>query len=442
MKPATSYPNSLTLRHVDLWTHEGVLENQKIVIERGITQSVVTDTESSQPRAAIIPLGVDSQVHLRVPGQTQKEDVKTGLSAALYGGYGAFLTMPNTNPVIDCVEVVEQANRLIEEQSRALGVEVKISAAITLGQKGKELVDFKALTDAGVVAFTDDGIGVASDNLMEEAFRAAAEVNLPLLQHAETPGHGGVLAPGPVQKSLGLQPYADAPEVDMVRRDIEALRKHPKGRYHVLHVSSRHTLDWVKRAKDEGLNVTAEVSPHHLYFSTEDIDAENSAFKMNPPIRSPEDREALQAALSSGLIDWVATDHAPHEASAKPLNFDKAAFGTLGLETALGTLLALQQRGKLSASRLVEVFSRAPAKFLGFDDSWGQIKEGKPFRAVALDLSWPDREVKAERLHSLSRNSCFLGTKLPGLEVAHFNGAGMHLLLESHAANWIEGLNP
>jgi dihydroorotase len=259
-----------------------------------------------------------------------------------------------------------------------------------MGQKGEALCDYRSLADAGVVAFTDDGVGLASDEWMLEALRRLAQVQRPLFQHAETPGHGGVLAPGPAQARLGVKPYSSEPEVSMVRRDLRLSGKVPTAQiiYCMCRAQSRCSSLPVPRRRACGQRV--EVSPHHLWWSTEDIDDKNSSFKMNPPIRTPEDREAA-ACSSDGSIDWVATDHAPHEASAKTLDFTKAAFGTTGVETSLPVLLALYAQNKLSASRLVQTFSTRPAEYLGLSrgDGWGAIEKGAPLRAVIVDKSSP-----------------------------------------------------
>jgi len=276
------------------------------------------------------------------------------------------------------------------------------------------------------VAFTDDGVGVADDDLMERAFRMSAETGLPLLQHAEVPGHGGVLAPGSVQTRLGVPAYDARAESDMVERDIRLLRKVPGARYHVLHISSRKTLDLIRKAKEEGLAITGETSPHHLYWTCEDIQADNSAFKMNPPLRSAEDRAALRQALRDGVLDFVATDHAPHEPEAKGTDFCCASFGTTGLETFLRVMLYLYKKEELSAERLVEVFSLAPAQFLGVDSKFGRIEEGRTMNAVLVDVHGPDSPITTGDLWSHSKNNCFLGEKLPGTILTVFQGSKIH----------------
>jgi dihydroorotase len=371
----------------------------------------------------VLPAGVDAQVHMRVPGQPDKETAATGVAAALAGGVGTMLTMPNTKPVIDSIETVHLARAELAATALS-GVEILLSAAITVGQKGQEAVDFLALAEAGVRAFTDDGLGVASDELMRQAFAASAETGLPILQHAEMPGHGAVLASGPVQSTVTPNKiYAPEIEADMVERDLRLLRDYPGARYHVLHVSAAKTLQLIAKAKLLGLPVTCEVSPHHLYFSSEDIDADNTAFKMNPPLRSKEDQRALRNGLAEGLVDFVATDHAPHDTKSKGKDFKTAAFGTTGLETSLSVLMTLQAAGELTQRRLVEVFASEPARFLGV--AAGDIQDGGSARLTIFDRRVVGA-VSESDLASKSHNNCFVGTSLAGRVVGMVLGDRLH----------------
>lgn len=408
------------IKNIELWTHQHLPSYCDLEIRHG---RVARIHERNSPHgnlkvidghgATLIPAGVDPQVHLRVPGQEEKETAGTGLLAALRGGIGAVLSMPNTKPTIDSVEICEAGLMEVEEAQKLLGIQVYFSAAISLGLKGKTPSPYKELARWGVRAFTDDGVGVVDDEIMRAAFRASAETGLPILQHAEFPGHGGVLAEGRVQNSLGISPYPAKAEADMVARDIRLLKEFSGARYHVLHVSSHETLELVAAAKSQNLDVTCEVTPHHLWFSSDDIQDRNTAFKMNPPLRGPRDRDLLRSALRDGIIDFVATDHAPHEAAAKGQNFKTAAFGTTGLETSLRVLLTLVNRGELTPERLVEVFSSKPALFLGIEEQFGTIQVGKPLHAVLVNRHVKS-EVTEDDLYSLSKNSCFLGTELSG----------------------------
>lgn len=431
------FTRNVLIRGIELWNPTGVDETVDIAIRDGIVMKISKDISGKESAGyqvidgqglVIMPAGVDAQVHLRVPGQAQKETATSGLWAAVAGGVGALLTMPNTNPVIDQINVLELARREVAEPERETGVKVLFSAAMTKGQKGKECVDFAALASAGVSAFTDDGVGVADDHLMFEVLRGASQTGLPLLQHAEIPGHGGVLADGPVQRELGGIAYPEAAETNMVLRDLRLLSEVPSARYHVLHVSAASTLAAVRDAKNKGLRVSCEVSPHHLFFTSDDIQSGNSSFKMNPPIRSAADRESLQEALMTGDCDFMATDHAPHESAVKTTNLKTSAFGTTGLETSLRVMIWLWQQGRLTPARLVETWSTSPAKFLGIDSSHGVIAEGRPFNAVLCDVKAPAKLVTDQDFVGLSRNSCFIGASLPGQIKATILGDKVHFM--------------
>ncbi|MGZ3696445.1 MAG: amidohydrolase family protein, partial [Bdellovibrionota bacterium] len=313
-----------------------------------------------------IPTGIDLQVHLRFPGQPDKETLEGGLESALYGGYDSVVTMPNTNPFLDKPEILSAAIADWKEHASDYPVRVGFTASATVGMQGQEPADIHALARAGAVAITDDGWGVKSDEAQAKIFAACATDDLLFQQHAEMPGHRGVTPASKFQREQNLPEYPRTAESGMVARDLALLRKNPKARYHILHISTRETLAEIRKAKKAGLNVTAEVTPHHLYFSNADIPvapgAESTNFKMNPPLFDPEDRAALREALRDGTIDCVSTDHAPHEPSLKAEGWIKSPFGTRGMETALSVLTTLVKEGELSFERLVEVFSTAPRR--------------------------------------------------------------------------------
>lgn len=357
-----------------------------------------------------LPTGFDLQVHLRFPGQPGKESLEGGLDSALYGGFDGVLTMPNTNPFLDRKEVLEGAIRDAEKLAASYPVQVLFTASATIGMQGQQPTDIDALAKAGAAAITDDGWGVKSDDAQAEVFRACARNDLLFQQHAEMPGHKGVATKSAFQTKENLPEYPRRAESDMIRRDLALLRKEKGARYHVLHVSTRESLEEIRRAKAEGLNVTAEVTPHHLIFSNADIppasDPRCTYFKMNPPLFAPEDRAALREALRDGTIDCVSTDHAPHELEAKAKGWVLAPFGTRGLETALSALLELVHQGELSLERLEAVFSTVPRRILG---QRAQPASGLLFVDLKHAFS-----VKEEDLPGLSRNSCFLGHSLHG----------------------------
>ncbi|MFZ4404762.1 MAG: dihydroorotase [Pseudobdellovibrionaceae bacterium] len=423
---SSSNLESICIQNVQIWNADGVQNNKDVWVQKGKV-SKITEHGAINPSAGVVdirliingqglvlmPAGVDAQAHLRVPGQAHKETAWTGLFAAVKGGYSALLTMPNTNPVIDSVQSLQKGKEEISAAEDFTGVEVLWSAAMTMGQDGKELVDLVALHKAGVVAITDDGKGVESDDLMLKGLQILEQIGIPFLQHSEVPGHGGVLAPSDFQRSHNIPAYDEAAEVDMLKRDLDLLKKAPKARYHLLHVSSAKSLPLIAESKKAGFKTTVEVSPHHLFFTVDDITDDNKSFKMNPPLRTAQDKEKFITALQTGEIDFVATDHAPHEESKKSVEYPQAAFGTLGLETCLPVLLDLYQKNLLSAQKLVDVFATAPAKFLGVSDQHGQIAEGRSFKAVLLDPKAAYQKVTEKDFESLSKNSCFIGSDLP-----------------------------
>jgi dihydroorotase len=420
------------LDNVELWDGSGQPKRTRVRVVNGRLSemspnlAVEKDPIIDGKGRVLMPAGIDAQVHLRVPGQAHKETAATGIKAALKGGYAAVLTMPNTQPTIDNVATLERAREEVAPYEREYGVKVFWSAAITKHLNSEFVTPFEDLVRSGVRAFTNDGLGVLSDHVMEEAFARLETLPVPLLQHAEFLGHEGSLAPSSVQKNVGAKPYPSEPEWKMVERDINVLRKFPRAQYHVLHVSSRHTLDFVRAAKKEGLKVSAEVTPHHLFFNAEQIDPHNKSFKMNPPIRSEEDRLALWQALEDGTLDFVATDHAPHEETMKAGNFDSCAFGTIGVETTLGVLVDGLKKGHLTKKRFVEVFSKAPAKFLKLPAEFGAFQVGEVFHGILLDIEQGPTPVYADDFASLSKNSCFIGHELPGRLVSAFHNDLVH----------------
>lgn len=369
-----------------------------------------------------LPTGLDLQVHLRHPGQPNKETLAGGLASALAGGYDAIVSMPNTAPFLDSPEALAQAQATAEQMGAEFPVRVGFAASATLGMKGETPTDVAALAAAGAVAITDDGWGVRSDAAQEKLLALCAESDLLFQQHAELPGHKGVTPAGPFRDQHDLPEYPREAESGMIRRDLELLRKHPQARYHVLHVSTKESIEEIRRAKAEGLRVSAEVTPHHLIFSNHEIPAANDPrcayFKMNPPLFAPADRAALREALRDGTIDCVSTDHAPHETELKAKNWREAPFGTRGLETALPALLTLVASGELSMKRVEEVFSSRPRKLLNRPEFM------EPTGLLFVDPEARYRVDLAE-LPGISQNSCFLGAELTGR---------IELRVEPHAA--------
>ncbi len=365
--------------------------------------------------------GIDLQVHLRFPGQAHKETLLGGLESAVLGGYDSIVTMPNTNPYLDNSALLEQAIADCAREAVGYPVRIGFTASATIGMLGEQETNIAALAKAGAVAITDDGWGVKSDSAMLRVLQACAESDLLFQQHAEMPGHMGVATASSFQTSSALPVYPRSAESEMIRRDIALLKKVPKARYHVLHVSTRESLEEIRKAKEAGLRVTAEVSPHHLFFSNADIppstDPRSSNYKMNPPLFDPEDRIALVQALRIGLIDCVSTDHAPHEAELKAKGWNLCPFGTRGMETALPTLLTLEHRGFLTPKRVNEVFHLVPRKIL-------DRKEFAESTGILFVDTHKEYEISQAELPGISQNSCFLGSRLQGrVEIRGENGA-------------------
>ena len=256
-------PELLSVKNVELWNNDGVQRSVDVIIQNGSVGDVVP-TGGDLPDAPIIdangqvllPSGVDAHVHLRVPGQTHKETPETGLKAAIQGGYGAVLNMPNTSPPVDSVQVCENAMNEMKDAIYNTGVDVYLSACITEAMKGEKMTNIDALAEWGVKTFTDDGLGVESDEIMDAVFKAASKYNIPVSQHAEFKGHGGILAGGSTQKKLNIPFYPSSAEYEMVARDIRELRKTPDARYHVLHISLANSVELLEEARQEGLNVS------------------------------------------------------------------------------------------------------------------------------------------------------------------------------------------
>src|SRR5512146_1522523 len=350
----------------------------------------------------VTPGFVDLHVHLREPGQEYKETVATGARAAVAGGFTTVCAMPNTKPVNDSTSVTE----LVLARAAAAGfARVLPVGCISRGQEGHDLAEYGELKAAGCVAVSDDGRPVVSSSLMRRALEYARAFGLPLAVHEEDPllVGKGVMHEGPTSTRLGLKGIPAAAEDVVVLRDL-ALLELTGGRLHVQHVSTRGAVRAIREAKQRGLAVTAEVTPHHLALTDEDVGASgyDPDFKMNPPLRSADDVRAVREGLADGTIDAVATDHAPHSAVEKDLEFDAALNGVVGLETAFPVCLDLVRRGVLGERRLVEAMTAAPARVFGL--AAGTLSPGAAADVAVLDPegAWV---VDPSRLRSKSRNT-------------------------------------
>jgi len=360
----------------------------------------------------LAPGFVDLHTHLREPGRADKETVETGTRAAALGGYTAVTAMANTEPVADNAAVIREVLALAE---RARLADVFPAGAITRGLSGEEMAELGEMVEAGGRIFSDDGRCVPSARTLRNAIQyVKAFEDVVIAEHCEdaTLAEGSQMHEGLTSYSLGLSGQPREAEEIIVARDL-AVARLTGGRLHLMHLSSAGSVERVRRAKADGIRVTAEATPHHLAFVDEDLAGYDTNLKVNPPLRAPEDRQALRAAVADGTIDVIATDHAPHAVEEKEAEFDGAPPGTIGLETALAVILTeLVGPGHMTMMRAVEALTTAPARILGATEHGGPIDSGRPANLVAFDpaAEWIVEPPFASR----SRNSAFLGRTLRG----------------------------
>jgi dihydroorotase len=358
----------------------------------------------------LAPAFVDPHVHLRTPGREDEETIASGTAAAAAGGYCTVLAMPNTDPITDSAVVLEAALRRAEREAT---IPVGFLAAVSKGQAGAELTEMAELADAGAAGFTDDGRPVGDAGLMRRALRYSAVTGLRVAQHAEdiSLSRGGQVHEGPVATELGFAGYPSVAESTVVSRDL-ALASCEGRPLHLLHLSARESVDALRAAQAAGAEATAEVTPHHLCATEEAVRSLDPNLKMNPPLRSADDRAALIDGLRDGAIASIATDHAPHARHEKDVPFEAAPFGVTGLETAFAALnTVLVRPGIVALATLIERMSRGPALAYGLEPP--TIAPGAPANLVLLD---PERawHVDEARFRSRSANSWLLGRKLHG----------------------------
>jgi dihydroorotase len=358
----------------------------------------------------VTPGLIDMHVHLREPGREGDETIATGTRAAARGGVTTVLAMPNTEPVIDSPALA----RFLAAKAKAdAAVNVLVSAACTMGQKGEHLTEAASLKDAGAVALTDDGRPVMDSGLMRRVMEHAHDAGMLVIDHCENDhlSQGGCCHEGPAATRKGLRGIPWASETVMVLRDI-ALCELTGAAVHIAHISCAQSVEAVRAAKKRGLPVSAEATPHHFSLSDEDIEGYDADFKMNPPLRAKADRAAVLEGLSDGTIDAIATDHAPHGPAKKELGMQLAPFGVIGLETSLSLALTrLVGKGVLTRRQLVERMSAAPARLLGLKGK-GTLRPGADADVTVIDpnASWTVEAPFASK----SRNSPFLGLRLKG----------------------------
>lgn len=395
----------------------GTLKQVDVLIQEGKIKSIATQIEPQSEMQIIDAKGhflspgfIDVHVHLREPGGEHKETIETGTKAAARGGFTTVCPMPNTKPVPDSVENMRHLQQLIDENAQ---VRVLPYAAITERQAGKKHVDFEALASEGAFAFTDDGVGVQEAAKMYEAMQQAKAVNKAVIAHCEDNSliYGGAMHEGKRSEELGIPGIPNICESVQIARDVllsEATGCH----YHVCHVSTKESVRVIRDAKKAGIPVTAEVTPHHLLLTEEDIPGDNAIYKMNPPLRSVEDRQALIEGLLDGTIDIIATDHAPHAEDEKNQPMTRAPFGIVGSETAFPLLYThFVKTGEWTLQQLVDYITIKPAQV--FDLPYGTLKEGAVADLTLINLD-EAYEIKAQDFLSKSSNTPFLGEKVYG----------------------------
>jgi dihydroorotase len=360
----------------------------------------------------VAPGLIDAHVHLREPGEEHKEDIESGLKAAAAGGFTAVLPMPNTKPPNDSVEITRH---MINRARKLDGTQVFPVAAVTQGRRGKELAPMGELKQSGAVAFSDDGNAVLADDVMERALKACRKLGVPLCQHAEDPSisKGGVIHNGDVAKKLGLPGWSSEAEAKIVARDI-ALAEKTGARLHICHISTKESVALLQKAKSQGIDVTAEVTPHHLCATDSIALTAGALAKVNPPLRPIEHVNALREALADGTIDIVATDHAPHAKQDKGKDFIKAAFGMVGLEIAVPLLLILIKDRALTPLRMIDAMSTRPARLFGIPG--GTLAPGSRADLTLIAPNDPFT-VNPDIFRSKGRNTPFAGKEVPGRPV-------------------------
>lgn len=354
----------------------------------------------------VIPGLIDAHAHLREPGFEYKETIQTGAQAALAGGFTTILCMANTEPVNDN----ESVTRYILRKAQDCGCAVLPVGALSRAQKGESLTEMAELKSAGCVAISDDGVPVTDGGLMRRALEYSKIFSMPVISHAEDPkiAGAGVMNEGAVATRLGLKGIPNAAEDSIVARDI-SLAALTGGRLHIAHVSTSGAVGLIRMAKRSGVNVTAEATPHHLTLTHEAVTGYKTNAKMNPPLRALEDVEALREGLRDGTIDCIATDHAPQSTIEKDVEFDKAANGIIGLETAFSVIWGLVESGAITLNQAIASMTANPAKAFGLEK--GSLRVGAPADITLIDLNrgWT---VEAKSLRSKSKNTPWLGTAL------------------------------
>lgn len=387
-----------------------LIEDGKVNKVAPMIEGIEADTVINASGKFVMPGFIDMHVHLREPGFEHKETIKTGARAAARGGFTTICAMPNTKPVIDCQEMAELA---IEKAKKEAIINVIQVGAITKGQEGKELADIDGMKRAGVIALSEDGKSVMAAALYREALKKAKKHNMTVLAHCEDKNlvGNGVLNAGKKAEELGMPGITNAVEDVIVARDI-LLAKETGARLHLCHCSTKDSVDLVSWGKEQGLSLTAEVCPHHFTLTEDDILGDDANYKMNPPLRSRADVEALRKAMSDGVMDVIATDHAPHSAEEKACSIKDAPFGIVGLETAYSLAVTeLVDNGWISHYQLCEKLTKNPARILGIER--GSLAVGSVADIVITDPT-AEYVIDSSKFVSMGHNTPFDGKKVRG----------------------------
>lgn len=401
-------PGDQTETMADVLVEDGIIK--KIAPEQKVKADRVVDAAGCY----VMPGFIDMHVHLRDPGQEHKETVETGARAAAHGGFTTIVAMPNTKPVVDNADVVNYVHNKAKYMRL---VHVLQAGAITKGQRGEELSDIEAMVEAGIPAISEDGKSVMNAQLYREAMTLAVKYDIPVLAHCEDANmvQNGVVNADEATEKMGFAGISNAVEDVIIVRDI-MLAKDTGAMLHLCHCSTKDSVSILKIAKEKGIHVTAEVCPHHFSLNSSDIPGDDANYKMNPPLRTKEDVEALREGLKNGTIDVIATDHAPHTPIEKGVGIKKAPFGIVGLETAASlTMTELVDKGYLTIMQMAEKMSYNPAKILGLDK--GTVEEGK---AADLVVFHPDKEyvINPNEFQSKGRNTPFAAKRVKGMVMA------------------------
>ena len=401
-------PADKTQTAADVLVEDGIIK--KIAPKQKVKADRVIDASDCY----VMPGFIDMHVHLRDPGQEHKETVETGAKAAARGGFTTIVAMPNTKPVVDNADVVNYVHNKAKDIRL---VNILQTGAVTKGQRGEELSDIEAMVEAGIPALSEDGKTVMNAQLYREAMTLAVKYDIPMLAHCEDANmvRNGVVNADETMRKMKFAGIANVVEDVIVARDI-MLAKDTGAALHLCHCSTAKSVWMVKQAKENGMPVTAEACPHHFTLSQEDITADDANFKMNPPLRTQEDVDALREGLREDIIDVIATDHAPHTAIEKGEGIRRAPFGITGLETAASLVMTeLVDQGYLTMMQMAEKMSYNPAKILGLDR--GTVEEGKTADLVVFD---PQQEyvVNPAEFYSKGKNTPFAGRKVKGVVIA------------------------